>query len=277
MSLYTPLDFVGWQEAKSLDIAPKFQRRGVWTTAARSYLIDTLIRGMPVPPIYLRTRQSDDRKKIIREVVDGQQRISAVLDFMGGKFTLSKTLDAPHGGKQFQELPTREQDSIRQFTFICQVFQGVSDEEILEVFARLNTYSVPLNDQELRNGTYFGYFKQLAYKLAYEHIEFWRRHNIFSERQIARMAEVEFTSELMVAEMDGLQDKKKSINKFYSDYDETFHNRSQIENRFKAVIDTIGECVGDILADTEFRRSPLFYSLFCAVYRVLSVGVRDGR
>src|SRR2546428_514680 len=84
-STYTPLDFSSWREAEGLSLTPKFQRRGVWTTPARSFLIDTLIRGLPVPPIYLRTTQSADRKRIVREVVDGQQRISAVLDFIDGK------------------------------------------------------------------------------------------------------------------------------------------------------------------------------------------------
>ena len=50
--------------------------------------------------------------------------------------------------------------------------------EVLEVFARLNTYSVALNKQELRNGRFFGLFKQSMYQLAYEHLEFWRRQRI---------------------------------------------------------------------------------------------------
>src|SRR5437764_10209312 len=95
--------------------------------------------------------------------------------------------------------------------FICEVFQGISDAEILEIFARLNQYSVPLNTQELRNGKYFGFFKQSAYRLAHTYVDFWRKHKLFSERAMARMTEVEFTSELMIAALDGLQDKKKSI------------------------------------------------------------------
>lgn len=81
-SNYTPLDFLEWDDTKTLVLTPKFQRRRAWTDAARSSLIDALLRDMPVPPIYLRVRQSDDKKRIVREVVDGQQRVASVLKLL---------------------------------------------------------------------------------------------------------------------------------------------------------------------------------------------------
>ena len=47
---YTPLDFSQWQAGNSLSLSPKFQRRGVWKPAARSFFVDSLLKGMPVPP-----------------------------------------------------------------------------------------------------------------------------------------------------------------------------------------------------------------------------------
>jgi len=268
-SEYTALDFQSWQQQDSLNITPKFQRRAVWTTPAKSYLIDTLINQMPVPPLFIRVVQSDDRKKIVREVVDGQQRISAVLDFVAGKYTLSKTLDSPYAGRSFGKLPIYAQDAITTFPFICEILQGISDKEVLEIFSRLNQNSVPLNDQELRNGTFFGYFKQSAYRLAYEHVGFWKSMNIFSDQKIARMLEVEFTSELLIAQMVGMQDKKKSISTFYEKYDDEFPQRTKFEDRFRKTIDIIGQSLGENLKDTPFKRTPIFYSLFCAVYHRL--------
>ncbi len=264
-STYTALDFLAFRESDSLDIAPKFQRRAVWKTPARSYFIDTLIRGYPVPPIYLRVTQSGDRRRTIREVIDGQQRVRALLGFLDGDFALSRTLDAPWAGLEFDELALEHQDAIREFSFICEVMHGVSDAEILEIFARLNTYSVQLNAQELRNGTYFGRFKQSAYRLAHEHVEFWRMNRIMTETSIARMLEVELTSELMIVVLDGLQDKKGTISRFYADYDDSFPQQSQVEERFRAVIDEISEALADGLRESQFKRGPLFYSLFGAV------------
>ena len=169
-------------------------------------------------------------------------------------------------GRKFADLTAAQQDVIRQYSFNCEVFQAVSDKEILDIFARLNSYSVPLNKQELRNGRFFGYFKRTAYELAHDYLEFWRKNGIFSERSIARMLEVELTSELMIAELHGLQDKKKSIDTFYEDYDKRFAQQRKVEARFSATIDVIGEALGDALESSEFARVPLFYSLFCAVY-----------
>lgn len=265
-STFTTYDFLQWREAKALRLAPKFQRRGVWTTPARSYFIDTLIRGLPVPPIYLRVTQAADHKSIVREVVDGQQRIAATMDFVDGQYALSKNLDATYAGLTFDDLTLAQQSQIREYGFPCVVFSGISDAQVLEIFARLNTYSVSLNAQELRNGKYFGKFKQAAYRLARQELEFWRGTNLFSERNIARMLEVEFTSELMIAQIAGMQDKKKSISDFYEEFDEKFPDQTIVQDRFSATLDTIADVMYDRISETEFRRTPLFYSLHCAVY-----------
>jgi hypothetical protein len=120
--------------------------------------------------------------------------------------------------------------------------------------------------QELRNGRYFGEFKQSCYNLAVEHLEFWRQKRLFTEQGIARMREVELTSELMIAMLAGLQDKKKSIDSFYASKDEEFPERSSTENRFRSVIDAINESIGEDLGKLKFHRLPLFYSLFGALY-----------
>jgi hypothetical protein len=264
-STYTPTDFLQWRDAQSLVLTPKFQRRGVWKPAARSYFIDTSLREMPVPPIYLRTVQSGERNKVVREVVDGQQRVAAVLDFIDGDYRLSKSLDSPWAGKAFGGLRQPERDRIINFGFNAEVFHGISDLQVLEVFARLNTYSVPLNAQELRNGRFFGPFKKAAYDLAHEHLEFWRSNRVFTERNIARMMEVEFTSEVIIACMGGMQDKKKSIDDFYERHDETFPLQRRVEKRFRAVADEIGETMQGQLSETDFRRVPLLYTIFCVL------------
>jgi|CXWL01.1.fsa_nt_gi hypothetical protein len=263
---YTPLDFGQWKAGNSLSLSPKFQRRGVWKPAARSFFIDSLLRGMPVPPIYLREMQSPERDRVIREVVDGQQRVAAVMDFMQGKFRLARTLAATWAGKAFGALSNDEQDRVSTYAFSVEVFHGLSDLEVLEIFSRLNTYSVALNKQELRNGRFFGLFKQSAYSLAYEHLEFWRRHGIFTEQNIARMQEAEFVSEIFVAFIVGMQDKKKSLDLFYDKYDESFDVKDQVEKRFREVVDDINEALDGVLVATVFRRPPILYSLFCVIY-----------
>lgn len=59
--VFSPEDFLIWQDGGILDITPKFQRRGVWRPAIKSFFIDTLLRGMTVPPIYLRITQNETK------------------------------------------------------------------------------------------------------------------------------------------------------------------------------------------------------------------------
>ena len=249
-----------------LELTPKFQRRGVWKTPAQSFLIDTMLRGMTIPPLYIRMTQNEGRTKLIRQVVDGQQRVRAVLDYVADKFRLSKTLQAPWAGKTFSQLSKDEQDTITNYSFSFEIFKGISDQEVLDVFCRLNMNGVPLNKQELRNGTYFGFFKQTCYSLALSYLEFWRRHKLFTEQSIARMLEVELTSELLIAGRAGMQDKKTSIDEHYHDFEEVYPTKETDTQRFKAVMEEISDAFPDSLSLTAFRRPPLFYTLYCVVY-----------
>src|SRR5262249_3723288 len=133
-----------------------------------------------------------------REVVDGQQRLRTLFDFIAGKLRLGRQIDAPWAGRTFTQLKPEQQESLRMYKFYVYQYQNVTDQTILEIFARINTYSVPLNSQELRNGKYFGHFKSTVYQLGLDYLNFWRAAGIFTERAIARMQEAELTSELII-------------------------------------------------------------------------------
>jgi len=265
-SSYTVLDFIQWHESTTLRLSPKFQRRSVWQRPAKSYFIDSILKNMPVPPIYLRVAQNEEMTKTIREVIDGQQRLRSVIEYVEGKYALTPSVCDVAPGKRFEQLSLDQKNRIREYSFICESFSSISDIDVLEVFARLNTHSIQLNDQELRNGRYFGEFKRSAYSLAHEHLEFWTSNKIFTNGRIARMLEVELVSELLILQLDGFQDKKKSIDRFYAEHDDKFANRRKHEQRFRSTIDALTDVFEDSLSETEFRRQPLFYSMYSAAY-----------
>ncbi len=263
---YSINDFLVWKERNELVLQPKFQRRKVWSPQARSYLIDTILRGLPIPKIYMRQQIDVGTRRTVREVVDGQQRIRAVFDYLDGEFAVSKIHNEEFGGLRFTELPEGTREDFLNYYFSVGMLIGATDEDVLGIFARLNSYTVTLNPQEKRNAKFFGQFKQVVYRIGYDYLTFWRNNRVFTEYGIARMSEAELASELVVAMLDGLQDRKKSLNQFYDRYDEEFPYAERIRREFGSTIDTISEIFGDKLSRTRFRKTPLFYSLFCVIY-----------
>lgn len=266
---YSIKDFEEWNEKDELVLAPKFQRREVWNPKARSYLIDTIILGKPIPKIYMRQDINPKTRRTKREIVDGQQRLHTVLSFLKDGFKISKTHNEEFGGKYFSELDERTQKDILKYEFVVDLLQDMEDADVYDVFARLNTYATTLNHQELRNARWFGEFKTSVYAMANEYVTFWQTAQIFSDRSILRMAEVECASELYIAMLMGIRPKEKRlIDNVYREYDDTFPRRKVIEKRFRETMDAIGNIMESGLADSELRSPRLFYPLYCAVYHL---------
>jgi hypothetical protein len=266
---YSVRDFEEWNERGELVLAPKFQRREVWIGKARSYLIDTILRGKPIPKLYMRQNVDPRTRRTTREIVDGQQRLRTVLNFLKDGFKISRAHQEDYGGRCFSELDTDTQGDILKYEFVVDLLQDMPDPEVYDVFARINTYAEKLKPQELRNAKWFGEFKSSVYSLARECVTFLETNRIFSPKQILRMAEAEFISELLLAMEEGIRERKKGvIDKAYKDYDDRFANRSRHEKRFKEIIDIIGNILGDELPDLEFRAERFFYPLFCAVHHM---------
>lgn len=261
-------DFLEWHERKELELQPKFQRRSVWSDKARSYLIDSIIRGKPIPKIFMRQDLDPKTRKTIREVVDGQQRLRTIFAFHSNGFKLSKTHNAEYGGSFYSELPHDVQAGILKYELSVDLLLDAPDKEVLDIFARLNSYAVKLNAQELRNAKYFGAFKQTAYSISFEYVSFWAQNKIFTDAQILRMAEAELVSELLIAMMDGIKGRK-SIDSYYKKYDDDFKGALKLTQDFRKTMDTIGALSDGALKSTSFTSPVLFYSLFCSIYHHL--------
>lgn len=272
-------DFLQWQRSGDLNLTPDFQRRSVWRPGAASYLIDTVVRGLPVPLIFLRDRLDLSLQKTTRDVVDGQQRLRTLFAFIDestltdfnperDRFTVKKSHNPEIGGRTFGELDAEWQRRILAYKFsVLTLPPEVEDRDVLQIFARINSTGLTLNYQELRNAAYFGVFKTLMYNLAYEQLERWRSWNIFNGDQLSRMSEVEFTSDLTLSALRGLSAKGRAkIDKLYEQYDKEFEGETEYARRFRRVMDSIDEHVGASIAGTVFDREMHFYSLFLYVY-----------
>ncbi len=286
---YKVSDFIAWAKASTLVLSPLFQRRSVWPAGAKSYLIDTIVRGLPIPIIFLRERKTNlDTLQAEREVVDGQQRIRTILSFIQPKlikgfkqdtdaFTIRRAHNKPLAGLPFGELPEAVRQSILDYQFSVHILpSSVDDREVLQIFARMNSTGLKLNDQELRNAAFYGEMKTSMYSISAEQLQRWREWGILTETQISRMLEVEITSEFAQFMISGIVGKtQKAIDTLYKDFDDRWDERSEVERRFRHCMDEIDRTVGSEIAQTVFRNRAGFFALFCVVYG-LAFGIASG-
>lgn len=269
-SVHPISQFLRWTEQSQLVLQPKFQRRAAWPPAARSYLIDTLVRGLPIPKIYLRKVLNPKTKLMAYEVVDGQQRLRAILDFCAGDLVLSRRHNADLGDATFTNLPDPVRRELLSYEISTEVMERASDPEVWAMFERLNSYTLTLNRQEKLNAKWFGYFKQTAYTLAAEEsaLAAWRQLKVFGDRQIARMVEVELTSDVLVATLEGISDITK-ISAAYEKYDAKFEERYDKTKQFRTMLSWLAEELSGTVKITKFRSRTWFYSIAVATIDAL--------
>jgi uncharacterized protein with ParB-like and HNH nuclease domain len=116
----------------------------VWVTPQKAALIDTILRGYPIPEIYLQ-EIVDSSGKEHHYVVDGQQRIRACLEFLQGDFSLDPEISPEHGEVEFDDLAENYRQQIYSYKFVVRVMPNVPEEEIRFIFKRLNQNVVALN------------------------------------------------------------------------------------------------------------------------------------
>lgn len=276
-STYTVVDFLEWQRQGSLDLRPFYQRRSVWNPRVKSLLVDSLLRGYPLPLIFLHNRLDVRSSKTVRQVVDGQQRLRTILAYIDidclddpddwDRFTVLRSHNRDYAGLSFQQIDDETQTRILQTPLSVNVLPSdVDDVTVLTIFQRMNSTGLKLNDQEIRNATYFGEFKETAYELAYTQYQRWISWGLFSRQDIAQMKEVELTSDLMGLLLRGIAARTKStLNGLYKTYDSELPERPTLTKRFGESFDALDEVYGADRSRSglrRFRSTGWFYAVF---------------
>jgi hypothetical protein len=126
---------------------PEWQRQEVWSRSKRQNLIDSILRGWKLPKFYF-LRVADDPEEY--EVVDGQQRLAAILEFFDNDLPLAEDTANRVGGKFYRELPDEVSDRFDDFEIEFDEITDASDEEIKQFFQRLQD-GLPLTSSEKLN------------------------------------------------------------------------------------------------------------------------------
>lgn len=136
-----------------IDPKPAYQRGSVWSLERKQLLIDSLLRGYDIPKIYLRVL--DPGGPYDSEVVDGQQRLRTIWEFLENVFPLgTESVDfenmADLAGKYYKDLNSDQKDIINAFTLTISEIRDASDIEVRELFLRLQE-GASLTPPEKRN------------------------------------------------------------------------------------------------------------------------------
>ena len=240
----TVADYCQAYQEKKIIVNRSYQRSWeVWPAAARSFLIESIILGYPVPKLSLHQKLDLRSREISKEIVDGQQRTRAIYDFYMGKIRLSRSLETKQiAGRLYEELEEEHQQAFLSYSLSIDLFVGATDAEIREVFRRMNSHTVPLNPEEERHSSYQGEFKWYVYHLSRSVETFLSTAEVINNRGFVRMQDAKLLTDITYAILYGIKTtNKKDLNKIYKTFDEEFPERDNLNQRLTNAFSFLGE------------------------------------
>lgn len=216
----------------SMDLDPEYQRGAVWAKPRKALLVDSMLRGYDLPKIYLRETPNSEESY---EVVDGVQRLTAMDDFARGEFALPK--DSEYSGFKYHQLPEHIQERFDDYQLDFTVLEDCTDEEVREMFLRLQR-GVRLNTaEELRavSGDMNDFVEGLVSS------RFFELTACFSK---SRGASRHVAAQVTKLALNGVGDVRKAdLMKFYSDHRKW--NPNPAANQLKTVVNWLHGVFGD--------------------------------
>jgi hypothetical protein len=252
-------------DRKDLIVNTTYQRSpNIWPPNAKSYFIDSILEGYPFPKVYFYETYDERRKKPRREIVDGQQRITTCIDFLNNVFALSSA-SKRYAGSTFNNLPDDDQKRFIMMPVQVDIVLLAERSELLEMFRRINAYTAPLNPAEKRHAEFQGKFKWFINELADQYSPSLEEFGILTSKQILRMGDAEFLTELAIVLDRGIVNKdQRSLNAIYKKFDVEFPQEAQYRERVSDFFEQLRSALNP-LRETFMMRSYVIHSLFCAL------------
>ncbi len=243
---YSVIEILEMLEQKKLIVNRDYQRGGgLWPDAPSAYFIDTILEGFTFPKIYVYEYMDRASRGLRKEIVDGQQRIGAIDRFYKDKFKLRSP--GPNEGKKYSELDEETQDKFLSYSVPVDVIRNASIAEILQMFRRMNAYTLPLNEAEKRHSSFHGLFKWFVNGMADNYDEFFVEFGVLTRKQITRMADAAIIADIILAiERGVISSSPKDLTNLYRKYDETFGSQDAYREKLGGVISFIISDLGDL-------------------------------
>lgn len=215
---------------------PEFQRRLVWSQKDKNYFLDTILRGLPFPEIYLADGEVDlDTGEGTQLLVDGLQRVSTLVQYFTGDPDL-KLIFIQH----YKELSEEAKSAFLQYDVAVRDLGSVSKDELVEVFTRLNATRYSLLDIEVNNAVYSGALKQFAEKLSEDSL--FLDNRVFNSQDLKRMGDLRFALTIVITMIEGYFNRDDSFGALLERFNDDFPLSAEIGERFGRIKSLIEEC-----------------------------------
>jgi hypothetical protein len=262
----TVADYCREMDRKDIVVNREYQRSDkVWPDAARSFLIETILLGYPIPKFFLHSITDPKSKKTRKEIVDGQQRSRTIHDFYNDKLTIGGKSEVEQArGLVYRDLPQDLQSKFLGYSLSVDQFVGATPSEVRQIFRRMNSYTVPLNPEEMRNAEFQGPFKWFIYEMGQQTNGVITSLSVFTDKSLVRMQDLKLLTEISHAMLNGITTtNNSSLKKIYTDYDELFPEEDKLGTALSHAFDKLGQM--DYLTGTNLTKPYHIYSLVLAL------------
>lgn len=224
---------------------PEMQREFVWDTIKCSRLIESIIMGLPIPPLFLL-----EVEKNKYEIIDGYQRLTSLSNYVNGQpwhpeegkskspARLSKKVMPNISGKTFEELDTDSKRDLKRNTIPLIEFKQLTPGDLSSkylIYERINTGSEKLNEMQIRRSLSYGDLIKTLYDKGRSFLEF---NNLFTTGQIKKDQNIEALLRIKV--MSDVYEKNYELNQnglknILNDYCEV-HKKVELTQDFINVV-----------------------------------------
>lgn len=225
---------------------PDYQRDMAWDEVRQSKFIESVLLGLPIPYIFVADIRDDENDEARLEIIDGSQRIRTLARFVNNEFKLNglKKLEKLKDFT-FSDLPLARQRRFNRTTLrMIQLTENADEEVRRDLFERINTGSVELNEMEKRRGILRGDFLNLIEELS-KNPKF-RNLCLFSDVAIRSREPQEFILRFFafLNQYKNFNPSQVNIKDFLDNYlkeindDKTF-NSEKMRNEFESMLDFV--------------------------------------
>ena len=256
-----------------LVVDESYQRRSVWSEKDNIRLIETILLNLLIPVLFFWKAETDpDSGKSIIHIVDGQQRVKAIDQFVQNKYKLKKTwlmndsIKERYGNKCFKDFSPDERKSFWNYQLmIIDIDANATRDDIITMFNRLNLTDYSLNDQEKRNSL-SGEFGALARELS--DMPIWEDKKLFNNSDIKRMKDIEFCASLILLCKKGIIDQtdQTELNQAYNEYQTDYKDAEEDKNKVQAAINVLPDFLTNEMTLKFLKKKTQLYTLFCFIF-----------